>query len=331
MQSMDPTKKRKLDEIVNASSLLEPDPITKDEIVIAPSLLEDDPITKLNPQDGRKLIERFTVDQLRDIFQDAVARHFEVLSAVRSIVDQDPSQRKLFIRGLGRDTTTDALRLLFSVYGELEDAVVIVDKATGKSRGYGFVTFKHVDGALLALKKPGKKIDGRLTVSQLAAPHSIRLRVIYVANVPYEMPADKLLCHFAQYGEIEKGPLGFDKQTEKSRGFALFVYKTAEGAHAALVDPVKNIDGKQINCKLAIEGKIGKQGKDGKMASGGGAPWNAEMGIGGHGGGYGGPGGLGGYGGFSAAFPSQHLQGAVTSPVHRVPPGGMHLNRPPLY
>ncbi|KAK6270086.1 hypothetical protein POUND7_007191 [Theobroma cacao] len=219
---MDPTKKRKLDENGIVSTQSEPDPITK-----------------LTPQDGRKLIERFSVDQLLDILQDAVSRHVDVLAAVRSVADQDPAQRKLFIRGLGWDTTTDGLRSLFSVYGELEEAVVILDKATGKSKGYGFVTFKHVDGALLALKEPSKKIDGRVTVTQLAAagnsgtnnnPVDVHMRKIYVANVPYDMPADKLLGHFAQYGEIEEGPLGFDKQTGKSRGFALFVYKTADGS-----------------------------------------------------------------------------------------------------
>ena len=101
--------------------------------------------------------------------------------------------------------------------------------------------------------------------------------------------------------------------TGKSRGIALFIYKSAEGAQAALVERVKNIDGRQMTCKLAIDGKKGKPGQDGMMQSGGGAPGNAEMGIGGHGGGYGGP---GGYGGFSGG-----LQG---------PPGPMghphHLN-----
>ncbi|GMJ10139.1 hypothetical protein HRI_004683100 [Hibiscus trionum] len=289
MQFMDPTKKRKLDENGTVSAISEPDPITK-----------------LTPQDGRKLIERFTVDQLLDILQEAVCRHVDVLSAVRSIADQDTSLRKLFIRGLGWDTTTDGIRSLFSVYGELEEAVVILDKTTGKSKGYGFVTFKHVDGALLALKEPSKKIDGRVTVTQLAAagnsgtnsnPVDVHMRKIYVANVPYDMPADKLLGYFAQYGEIEEGPLGFDKQTGKSRGFALFVYKTAEGAQAALVEPVKNIDGRQMNCKLAIEGKKGKQGQDGMMQSGGAVPGNPEMGMGGPGGGYGGPGGYTGFSG----------------------------------
>ena len=295
---MDPAKKRKLDE--NGGVAIDSD-------------------HKLNPSDARKLIERFNHDQLLDILQNAVVRHPDVLDAVRLIADTDISQRKLFIRGLGWDTTTDGLRNLFSTYGELEEAVVILDKATGKSKGYGFVTFRHVDGALLALKEPSKRIDGRVTVTQLAAagnsgsntnPVDIALRKIYVANVPPDLPADKLLAHFSLYGEIEEGPLGFDKQTGKSKGFALFVYKTAEGAQAALVDSVKTVEGRQLNCKLAItDGKQGKRGGPDAVHGHGSAHGNG-MGLappssmtGSLGGQYGGPVGIGSYGGFTGGQP----------------------------
>lgn len=235
---------------------------------------------RLAPEDVLKIIEPLPHDQLLEILQNAAVRHFDVLDAVRSIADRDPTQRKLFIRGLGWDTTTEKLSALFSSYGELEEAVVILDKVTSKSKGYGFVTFKHVDGALLALKEPSKKIDGRMTVTQLAvignagavanpsAP-DVAQRKIYVANVPPEMPADRLLAHFSSYGEIEEGPLGFDKQTGKSRGFALFVFKTAQAAKDSLVDPAKIIDGHQIVCKLAIDGKKGKLGGPGTAGPGG--------------------------------------------------------------
>nr|KYP59247.1 hypothetical protein KK1_014679 [Cajanus cajan] len=298
---MDLTKKRKIDENgFNDSS---------------------DPL-KLSPSEARKLIDRFSPDQLLDILQDAVSRHPDVLAAVRAAADPDVSQRKLFIRGLGWDTTTDGLRSLFSTFGDLEEAVVILDKATGKSKGYGFVTFRHVDGALLALREPSKRIDGRVTVTQLAAAGNsasnanaadVALRKIYVANVPPDLPADKLLAHFSVYGEIEEGPLGFDKQTGKSKGFALFVYKTPEGAQAALLEPVKTVEGRQLSCKLAItDGKQGKRaGPDGPQAHGNvqhghgdgvgagmgmgmGMPPNAGSGPGQ----YGPPVGVGSYGGF---------------------------------
>ena len=227
----------------------------------------------LTPSDARKIIEPFSREQFLEIVQEAACRHPDVLNAVRTIADQDLAQRKLFIRGLGWETSAEGLRSLFSAYGDLEEAVVIMDKATGKSKGYGFIIFRHVDGALLALKEPSKKIDGRMTVSQLAVSGAagssaaqtpavdVAYRKIYVGNVPYDMPSERLLAHFSTYGEIEEGPLGFDKQTGKSRGFALFVYKTAEGAKASLADPSKVIDGHTMVCKLASDGKRGKPGQ----------------------------------------------------------------------
>lgn len=309
---MDLTKKRKLDENGLAVSDFE-----------------------LSIADARKIIEPFTHDQLLDIVQNAILRHLDVLNAVRSIADRDPAQRKLFIRGLGWDTTNEKLASIFSTYGELEEAVVILDKATGKSKGFGFVTFKHIDGALRALKEPSKKIDGRMTVTNLAAaglsvgaggapvqPQAmdVSMRKIYVANVPHDMPGERLLAHFLSYGEIEEGPLGFDKATGKSKGFALFVYKTADAARASLVDPIKTIDGHQLNCKLAIDGKRGKPpGHVGVSAESHGngigllqtgvVPGSAAATQ------FGGPGGVGGITGYGGGF-SGGLQGPSPRSQH---------------
>lgn len=221
-------------------------------------------------EDVGKMIEGFSREQLAEIVQEAGAKHLDVLQAIRGIADKDPAQRKLFVRGLGWDTTTESLKSLFSQFGELEEGVVIMDKNTGKSKGYGFVTFKHMDGAIKALKEPSKKIDGRMTVSQLASAGSsqqhpqpsadVSARKIYVGNVPVDMSADRLLSMFSQYGEIEEGPLGFDKQSGRSRGFALFIFKTVDAARRSLEEPTKVIDGHQLFCKLAMEGQKQKSG-----------------------------------------------------------------------
>lgn len=47
----------------------------------------------------------------------------------------------------------------FLVHGEIEEGAVIFDKATGKSRGYGFITYKHMDSAHSALRAQSKMID----------------------------------------------------------------------------------------------------------------------------------------------------------------------------
>ncbi|KAJ0960941.1 hypothetical protein J5N97_001153 [Dioscorea zingiberensis] len=87
--------------------------------------------------------------------------------AVESL--RDPVRRKVFVRGLDCETSADGLRSLFSQYGDVENATVIFDKETGRSKGYGFVTFRHADGTLLALKEPSKKVGSRMAVTVLAA------------------------------------------------------------------------------------------------------------------------------------------------------------------
>lgn len=55
-------------------------------------------------------------------------------------VQKDTTFTKIFVGGLPYGTTDDALRKYFEVYGEIEEAVVICDRVTQKSRGYGFVS-----------------------------------------------------------------------------------------------------------------------------------------------------------------------------------------------
>ncbi|KAJ6682562.1 UBP1-ASSOCIATED PROTEIN 2A-LIKE [Salix koriyanagi] len=51
------------------------------------------------------------------------------------------------------------------------------------------------------------------------------------------------------------GQLGLIKETGRSRGYALFVYKTVEGAIKALEEPHKIFEGQQLRCSVATEGK----------------------------------------------------------------------------
>lgn len=53
---------------------------------------------------------------------------------------KDTTWTKLFVGGLPYHTTDKSLRDHFAVYGDIEEAVVITDRQTSKSRGYGFVS-----------------------------------------------------------------------------------------------------------------------------------------------------------------------------------------------
>ncbi|KEP46803.1 heterogeneous nuclear ribonucleoprotein G RNA recognition motif protein [Rhizoctonia solani 123E] len=74
---------------------------------------------------------------------------------------------KLYVGNLSWGTTDDSLRDVFSEYGQVTDIIVMKDRETGRSRGFGFVTFsteKEASDAAQALN--GAEIDGRtLTVN----------------------------------------------------------------------------------------------------------------------------------------------------------------------
>ena len=70
--------------------------------------------------------------------------------------------KKLFIGGLSWDTTDEGLRQAFASYGEITEAKVITDRDTGRSRGFGFVTFAQNEDAKSAISKmDGTNLDGK--------------------------------------------------------------------------------------------------------------------------------------------------------------------------
>ncbi|XP_059801482.1 RNA-binding protein 24 isoform X2 [Hypanus sabinus] len=81
---------------------------------------------------------------------------------------KDTTFTKIFVGGLPYHTTDASLRKYFEVFGDIEEAVVITDRQTGKSRGYGFVTMADRAAAERACKDPNPIIDGRKANVNLA-------------------------------------------------------------------------------------------------------------------------------------------------------------------
>ncbi|XP_052190301.1 RNA-binding protein P-like isoform X2 [Diospyros lotus] len=224
---------------------------------------DDSSSGETEPEKIQKLLEPYTKDQLIDFLVGAAVSDTSLFTRLRDAADCDVSHRKIFVYGLAWDTTRETLVSAFESYGEIEDCNVVFDRVTGKAKGYGFVQFKTRREATKALKQPRKKIGNRVASCQLAsigpvAPPPIQDtggRKIYVSNVQADVDPERLRAFFAKFGEIETGPLGFDMQTGKSRGFALFVYKKQEAARKAIQDPYKMFEGHQLHCQMAIEGK----------------------------------------------------------------------------
>lgn len=70
--------------------------------------------------------------------------------------------RKLFVGGLPWSTTDECLRKAFEEFGGVEEANVVRERDTGRSRGFGFVTFDNEESAKTAQESMhGQEIDGR--------------------------------------------------------------------------------------------------------------------------------------------------------------------------
>lgn len=76
--------------------------------------------------------------------------------------------KKLFVGNLPYNTTNEDLAKFFEQYGEVASAAVIMDRATGRSKGFGFVEMPNDPEADAAIAQgDGGEMDGRkLTVSE---------------------------------------------------------------------------------------------------------------------------------------------------------------------
>lgn len=112
----------------------------------------------------RKILnEAGVVEMLRTVF--STLRTFSSFSNSTSSMSA-----KLYIGNLAWKTSTESLKSAFSAYGNVEDAIVMTDRETGRSRGFGFVTFSSEQEAQAAINEmSGKDLDGRNIRVDLAA------------------------------------------------------------------------------------------------------------------------------------------------------------------
>jgi RNA recognition motif-containing protein len=83
--------------------------------------------------------------------------------------------RKLYVGNLSYDTTNETLAEVFAAHGKVDSAEVIMDRMTGRAKGFGFVemsTDQEAQAAVAALN--GQQIDGRTVVVNEARPKEPR-------------------------------------------------------------------------------------------------------------------------------------------------------------
>lgn len=81
------------------------------------------------------------------------------------------NNKKIYVGNLPYTITSDQLGTLFAEFGQVAEAVVITDKMSGRSKGFGFVEFMDEESAKKAIDEMnGKEIEGRKLVVNVARP-----------------------------------------------------------------------------------------------------------------------------------------------------------------
>ncbi|KAI8946769.1 hypothetical protein F4801DRAFT_593139 [Xylaria longipes] len=157
----------------------------------------------------------------------------------------------MFIGGLNWETTDQSLRDYFSQFGEVTECTVMRDGATGRSRGFGFLTFKDPKTVNIVMVKE-HFLDGKLIDPKRAIPRDEQEKTskIFVGGVSQDTTENEFKDYFAQFGRVVDATLMMDKDTGRPRGFGFVTFENEVGVEACLSTHLE-IHGKAIEVKKA--------------------------------------------------------------------------------
>jgi len=157
----------------------------------------------------------------------AAQARFEKFSQKDGGNDSNNEKGKMFIGGLSWETTHDNLLRHFSKYGEVVDCVVMKNPETGRSRGFGFITFQDPSNVDLVLQNTPHILDSRTIDPKPCNPRAGMVRTtrrnlngykVFLGGLPSNLTETDLRNFFSQYGKVTEVVIMYDQEKKKSRG-----------------------------------------------------------------------------------------------------------------
>ena len=124
------------------------------------------------PTPGKPIRCRDCMDKVKDgrATKEELAKERETMNEMR-VKAQATMGTKLFVGRLSYDTSEDELTKAFSAHGKLKEVHIAMDRESGRSKGFAFVTFSDRNEGLSAAKKMnGAEIGGRKIVVEESKP-----------------------------------------------------------------------------------------------------------------------------------------------------------------
>lgn len=189
-------------------------------------------------------------------------------SSPRSRPPRGDDPGRLFVGNLPYTFTSEELTDAFSEAGRVDDAQIIYDKVTNRSRGFAFVTMATAEEAAKAIQMfDGALLGGRTarvnypevprggerrTVTMAGRRRDDGTYKVYAGNLGWGVRADALRAAFEGQAGLIDARVIFERETGRSRGFGFVSFRTSDDAQAALeaLDGVE-LEGRPLRLSLA--------------------------------------------------------------------------------
>jgi len=166
---------------------------------------------------------------------------------------ESEEQTTLFIGGLTPDTTEDDLVAYFSIFGVVDNATIIIDWVTGKSKNCAIVKFQDKKGASTALEKKKHlirkfRVRVKLADKEKKSTKIVKTTKLYVGNILSIINDEDVYSYFVQYGKL-KGYEFIASQFPFGNSHAFIEFQNEEDAARVLeVRQSIYIKGNKISC-----------------------------------------------------------------------------------
>ena len=151
-----------------------------------------------------------------------------------NMIDDENSEGllKLFVGGLNYLSLRDDIKSYFQTFGKVQSCSLLMDKVTGKSRGFAFVSIKDpkniLEKKILSRKHEinGKIVDVKPAVEGKKREEMMdSSKKIFVGGLEPSVTEKDLIDFFSKYGKVKDASVLFDNNRNASRGFGFVSFE----------------------------------------------------------------------------------------------------------
>ncbi|XP_031549001.1 heterogeneous nuclear ribonucleoproteins A2/B1-like [Actinia tenebrosa] len=173
---------------------------------------------------------------------------------------------KIFVGGLGPNTSKESLQDYFEKFGQVTDCVLMTDPINKHSRGFGFVTFSDPSTVQKVVNTPVHQLDGKNIDPKPAVPRgpgqALQTGVaqqkvnnnelkVFIGGIAIGTTEEDIKQYFSGFAEVKNVQLIAEKGTKKPRGFGFVTFDTKEAVNKAVDMHYHQINGKMVEVKIA--------------------------------------------------------------------------------